>query len=571
MGISKTSSRAAIAELGCSNVTIHGPVRDREHMLSVFRQADLFACISVRAADGDMDGIPTVLMEAMASGLPVITTNAAGIPDLVVPDLTGIVTEPNPEAVETAIRRYFQMPDGKVAAIIRAAQERVEKHYDIKRLTRTLLAIWEGRVLDLVIVSWNNLSELKEVIARLLRNTSMPYHLTICDNQSQPDVRAYLSQLSEEQEAVSVIFNDRNAMVGPGTNIAAQNGFGEYILYVCGKEGMTFQPGWEIPFMRTMDENPKYGLAGTLAHSPTYLYGRQYPGGVAEFGKFRNPEFASENPDRPFSHVQGGLFAIRRKMFEEIGGFSEAVPHNYTDVEYSFYVESRGWELGQVDEMISLYNKSRPALLARFEETMMSAHPPQLQELEVLDAISSGGRHICNICGWNGPSFREGEHDLRCPSCSSSMADRSLFRWLAPSPYLYRRLPALSVGLTGEIARYWQQQFQGPALTWREFEEIRTDGLPNKSSSLEIGVIRGFPLRDSGSNSMLREFSRVLKPGAPLLIQSDPNTPFHRDYKMDSAMSELFSSSGFDVAGLKVYTSKANEFDWAPIFILTAC
>ena len=124
-----------------------------------------------------------------------------------------------------------------------------------------------------------------------------------------------------------------------------EEGSSEYAIYVCGKEGFALRHNWERELVELMDANPDTGLAGTLGYSPNYLTGSDYKN-IPVFSEFRNQQFAFENPDRVFKHVQGGLFIIRRRMFEEIGGFSQAVPHNHTDVEYSFYVESCGWKLG---------------------------------------------------------------------------------------------------------------------------------------------------------------------------------------------------------------------------------
>ena len=48
---------------------------------------------------------------------------------------------------------------------------------------------------------------------------------------------------------------------------------------------------------------------------------------------------------------------IRRAMFDEIGGFSHKVPHQHTDVEYSYYVESCGWELGDIAGVAAYYRR----------------------------------------------------------------------------------------------------------------------------------------------------------------------------------------------------------------------
>ena len=57
--------------------------RSQHELIPIFQGATLFALTPVQTEDGDRDGIPNVLVEAMAVGLPVITTAVAGIPELV--------------------------------------------------------------------------------------------------------------------------------------------------------------------------------------------------------------------------------------------------------------------------------------------------------------------------------------------------------------------------------------------------------------------------------------------------------------------------------------------------------
>ena len=59
-----------------------------------------------------MDNLPTVIMEAMAAGLPVISTSLAGIPEMVENDFNGIlVPEHDPEAVSAAIEYLIAHPE----------------------------------------------------------------------------------------------------------------------------------------------------------------------------------------------------------------------------------------------------------------------------------------------------------------------------------------------------------------------------------------------------------------------------------------------------------------------------
>ena len=55
----------------------------------------MFVAPCVPAADGNIDGLPTVVLEAMASGIPVIATSVTGLPEVIRTGETGILLEPN--------------------------------------------------------------------------------------------------------------------------------------------------------------------------------------------------------------------------------------------------------------------------------------------------------------------------------------------------------------------------------------------------------------------------------------------------------------------------------------------
>lgn len=89
-------------------VTLLGalPSQDVERKL---HEADVFVLASQRSRAGNMDGIPVALMEAMASGTPVISTAVSGIPELVEDSRTGLLVEPrDADALAHAIRRMLE-------------------------------------------------------------------------------------------------------------------------------------------------------------------------------------------------------------------------------------------------------------------------------------------------------------------------------------------------------------------------------------------------------------------------------------------------------------------------------
>lgn len=555
--------RAAIAEEGISNVHLCGPVKGREAMLKLYRESDLFACPSVRAADGDMDGIPTVLMEAMAAGLPVLTTDLSGIPDLVEDGVTGYVSKAEPRAIADRIRAYFKLPEEAVRAVIKNAYSRIEQQYNTEHLVENLLRVWAGETIDLLIVSWNNIAEITEVTKRLFKHTSLPFHLIICDNGSGPQALAYLLRLYAENDNVTIILNRENAFVGPGTNICLDHGSSDLAIYVCGKEGMTTQYGWEKPFVTYMHQRQDIGLAGTLCYSPTYLHGRDYPKAQALWDQFRNKDFALKNPDRPFSHVQGGFFVMRRTMIDEIGGFSDDVPHNSTDVEFSYYVESCGWELGEVPGLMALFNKTRPGLFHRVDENMGALHPPMLHDLPVLDKIARGDVHHCNACGKSSLSFEDLDGRAKCPHCGATRRGRSLHRALAESNLLFRRLPALAVNVPGAITEFWKQQFQGVQVQRADLiKQLEKDGKTSFADErLDVVLLNDALGKGTKDDTrVLDEAQRLLKTGGTLIVAGK---------RGQLSTQDKLAARGLIKTHTKRYASKVSHFDWQDIMFYT--
>jgi glycosyltransferase involved in cell wall biosynthesis len=71
-------------------------------------QLDMFVLACKIDANGDMDGIPVVLMEAMSQSVPVVTTNLSGIPELVIPDVTGYLAEQgDAQSLQDAVGRLL--------------------------------------------------------------------------------------------------------------------------------------------------------------------------------------------------------------------------------------------------------------------------------------------------------------------------------------------------------------------------------------------------------------------------------------------------------------------------------
>jgi glycosyltransferase involved in cell wall biosynthesis len=93
---------------------------------------------SVVAKDGDHDGVPTVVLEAMARGLIVIGTNVGGIPEVVVDGRNGFLVPPNdPDALADCIERITFVPDMR-HRIGKEARSTIAQHYNVQNLAKKM-------------------------------------------------------------------------------------------------------------------------------------------------------------------------------------------------------------------------------------------------------------------------------------------------------------------------------------------------------------------------------------------------------------------------------------------------
>jgi glycosyltransferase involved in cell wall biosynthesis len=135
--------RAHIAERGVP-VALPGPVGPAE-LLAEYRRADAL-CMPSRLLPNDRDGIPNVLVEAMAAGTPVVATGVSGIPELVADGVNGLLVPPDdPAALADALVRVHA--DRALAARLTAnGRATVRERFDGERLAQDLAALFEAAI-----------------------------------------------------------------------------------------------------------------------------------------------------------------------------------------------------------------------------------------------------------------------------------------------------------------------------------------------------------------------------------------------------------------------------------------
>ncbi len=121
--------RAKIASSEAS-VELVGP-KSQAEIFELLGKARVFALAAVVLPDGDSDNLPTVITEAMAHGLPVISTRVAGIPEQVEDGRTGFVVEPgNVAALAEKLERLLTDPN-LASEMGRAGFERARAEFSL--------------------------------------------------------------------------------------------------------------------------------------------------------------------------------------------------------------------------------------------------------------------------------------------------------------------------------------------------------------------------------------------------------------------------------------------------------
>jgi colanic acid/amylovoran biosynthesis glycosyltransferase len=113
----------------------------REQVRKLLYDSHVFLAPSVTATNGEQEGIPVAIMEAMAVGLPVVSTLHSGIPELVRDGLTGLlVPERDPAALADALGRLARLPE-RWGEMGRQGRAVVEREYDSRLLGDRLVEI----------------------------------------------------------------------------------------------------------------------------------------------------------------------------------------------------------------------------------------------------------------------------------------------------------------------------------------------------------------------------------------------------------------------------------------------
>ncbi|MFT5289983.1 MAG: colanic acid/amylovoran biosynthesis glycosyltransferase [Planctomycetota bacterium] len=130
--------RQRIVDLALTDrVELLGP-RDQDEVRSIMRRATLFCLPCIIGADGNRDALPTVLLEALASGLPCISTPVTGIPEILGEGQVGdLVPENDPARTAQAMTALLQNKQRRLD-LARAGRHHAEQLFDRDKIAQVL-------------------------------------------------------------------------------------------------------------------------------------------------------------------------------------------------------------------------------------------------------------------------------------------------------------------------------------------------------------------------------------------------------------------------------------------------
>jgi len=138
--------KARIARLGLDGVVEMLGSLPQEDVVRQMRSAAAFAAPCVVSADGDRDGLPTVLLEAMALGTPCVSTDVTGIPEVLRDGNTGLmVGQHDAPALADALQRLLDSEPLRLR-LAESARRLMETQFDIHANAARMREIFAGRV-----------------------------------------------------------------------------------------------------------------------------------------------------------------------------------------------------------------------------------------------------------------------------------------------------------------------------------------------------------------------------------------------------------------------------------------
>jgi len=130
--------------LGLQDLVEFRGALNAEQVRAAYAEAEVFALASIVASDGDRDGLPNVLLEALACEIPTVATRVSAIPELMEHERTGLLAKPgDPEDRASQLERMLY--DEELQALVsRLGRQKVVQHFRLERSVAHIAELLEA-------------------------------------------------------------------------------------------------------------------------------------------------------------------------------------------------------------------------------------------------------------------------------------------------------------------------------------------------------------------------------------------------------------------------------------------
>lgn len=136
------------SELGLEQEVSFVGAKNLDEVMQLMRTATLFCLPCTIAPDNNVDALPTVLLEALACGLPVISTTVSGVPEIIDSDVDGLLVPPDDPTALTDAISHLMLSRELRERFAENGREKAELKFDLRKNVATLMELFQNEPAD---------------------------------------------------------------------------------------------------------------------------------------------------------------------------------------------------------------------------------------------------------------------------------------------------------------------------------------------------------------------------------------------------------------------------------------
>lgn len=226
-------------------------------------------------------------------------------------------------------------------------------------------------LVSVIIPVWNGATDLPACLEALAAQTHAPLEIIAVDNASTDDSTTWIAT---HHPTVRLLRNQENLGFGEACNRGLAEAKGEILILL--NQDTVVRPGWAAALATTLAEHADVGIAGSKA---LYADGTiQHAGGVvdAQGGGshlgYRQQDQGQFDELVDVEYVTGASLAMRRRLYEQIGGFDPGFyPAYLEDVDLCWRARAAGWRVVYAPQSVLIHNERSVAASPTYEGKLL--------------------------------------------------------------------------------------------------------------------------------------------------------------------------------------------------------